>query len=248
MPSSADSRAATRPCGKPSTVKVTTGRVSTCGSGPSTCTPGMFASPFRKSRPMRLSWAMIAGQPISARVSIAACNATAPTTFGEPASSRSGRVGPDDVVELDEVDRAAARQEGVTSREGGARPDEHARPKGRIHLVAAPSDEVGLRGERTVRGKLGAVDSYRDLAAMGGVDDLVDRGSPSGDVRSTGDCEQPGFWGPVQFSSRHRPAVNVPSDRTRRIGLEATRDHGRRLEWCSTTEVTTTSSGRRRRR
>ena len=50
----------------------------------------MLARPSRKSWPIWRSWAMIAGQPISVRVSIAACNATAPTTFGEPASSRSG--------------------------------------------------------------------------------------------------------------------------------------------------------------
>ena len=50
----------------------------------------MLARPSRNMRPMRRSWAMIAGQPISASVAIAACNATAPTTFGEPASSRSG--------------------------------------------------------------------------------------------------------------------------------------------------------------
>src|ERR1019366_6093417 len=51
---------------------------------------GMVARPSLNRWPMWRSWAMIAGQPSSVRLSIAACNATAPTTFGEPASSRSG--------------------------------------------------------------------------------------------------------------------------------------------------------------
>ena len=47
--------------------------------------------------------------------------------------------------------------------------------------------------------ELGAVDSYGDLAVMGGVDDLVDRRQPSGDVRSAGDGKQARLGGPVQF-------------------------------------------------
>lgn len=40
------------------------------------------------------SWARMAGHPISASVSIAACRATAPRRFAEPASSRSGGMVP----------------------------------------------------------------------------------------------------------------------------------------------------------
>ena len=110
-----------------------------------------------------------------------------------------GRVGPDNFAKLDEVDRAATGQERVTVGEGLARPDEHSCSEGCIHLVAAPGDEIGLLGEVTVRRELGAVDSYGDLPVMGGVDDLVDRRQPSGDVRSAGDGEQARLGGPVQF-------------------------------------------------
>ena len=86
-----------------------------------------------------------------------------------------GGISPGDVVKLDEIDRAAAGQKGVTVREGLARPNQHARAEGRVHLVAAPSDEIGPRGKGTVRRELGTVDSHRDSSAVGGVDDLLDR-------------------------------------------------------------------------
>ena len=85
------------------------------------------------------------------------------------------RVGPDDLVELDEVDGATTGEERITFRERPARPDEHARSEGCVHLVAAPSEEIGLVGKGTVRRELSAVDSDRDSSVVGGVDDLVDR-------------------------------------------------------------------------
>ena len=146
------------------------------------------------------SWAMIAGQPISVRVSIAACKRHSPDHVRRARLFAVGRIVPDDAVKLDEVDRAAADQEGVTVREGFARADQHSGAEGCIHLVAAPSDEVGLRGEGTVGRQLGGVDRDRDSPAVGGVDDLVDRRQPSGDVRSSGNGEQPWSWGAVQLS------------------------------------------------
>ena len=51
---------------------------------------GTLASPSCNSWARWRSCSTIADQPISPRASIAACSATAPITFGEPASSRSG--------------------------------------------------------------------------------------------------------------------------------------------------------------
>ena len=98
---------------------------------------------------------MIAGQPISVRAVDSGVQRHGPDHVRRARLFAVGRVVPDDAVKLDEVHRAATGEEGVTVREGSARADQHAGAEGCIHLVAAPSDEVGLSGEGTVRRQLG---------------------------------------------------------------------------------------------
>ena len=76
-----------------------------------------------------------------------------------------GRVGPHDLVEVDEIDGAATGQERVAVGERVPRADEDAGPERGVHLVAAPGHEVGVGGQRPVGGELGGVDEHRDAAA-----------------------------------------------------------------------------------
>ena len=86
-----------------------------------------------------------------------------------------GRVGPNDLVKLDEVDGTAAGKKGIAVGEGAARPDQYAGSERRVHLVPAPGEEVGPIRKRAVRRQLGGIDGDGDLPAMGSGDDLVDR-------------------------------------------------------------------------
>ena len=103
--------------------------------------------------------------------SMAACMATAPTTFGEPASSRSGGVRPDHLVEVDEVDGAAAGQERVARRERRPRADQRARAEGAYSLWPLKATKSAAGGQRPVRGELGGVDEDGHPALVGGLDD-----------------------------------------------------------------------------
>ena len=153
-----------------------------------------------------------------------------------------GRVGPHHLVEVDEVDGAATGQERVAVGERGSRADEHAGAEGRVHLVPAPREEVGVGGQRAVGRELGGVDEDGDAPIVGGGDDGVERG-----------IQPVTFEAPVMASRRGRGAVVergddvVDVEGARRAALDvaalASRAHGSRLAWCSTTVVTTTSSG-----
>jgi len=116
-----------------------------------------------------------------------------------------GRFCPEDFVKPDEVNRAPSGKERVTFREAPTRSDEDACPEGCVHLVAAPSHKISLLRQLPVRCELCAVEHDGDLAVVCGVDDLLDRRQPSGDVRSRGDGEQPRLWRPAQLS---RDVVN----------------------------------------
>ena len=87
-----------------------------------------------------------------------------------------GRIGPDDLVEVDQVDGATTGEEGVTVLEDPARPDERAGAEGRVELVTAEGHEVGSLGEGTVRCQLCRVEQDGDPAGMGLGTDLLDRG------------------------------------------------------------------------
>src|SRR5712691_2851382 len=58
-----------------------------------------------------------------------------------------GWVGPDNLVEVDQVDRPASRQEGISVDERTTRTDQRARSERCVHLVPAPRDEVDRRGK-----------------------------------------------------------------------------------------------------
>ena len=130
--------------------------------------------------------------------------------MGEPASSRSGGSVHDDLVEVDEVDGAAAGQERVALGEGRPGADEHAGPEGGVHLVAAPGDEVGVGRQRAVGGELGGVDEHGDVPLVGGGDDGVEGRQPAGDVRGAGDGQQLGR-GEASSAAVTSSTVNVPS-------------------------------------
>ena len=74
----------------PSTVNVANGNVVSSSAGPSSSTPGMAASPERSRCATSRSCPAMARPPERSSSSIAACIAMLPSTFGEPASSRSG--------------------------------------------------------------------------------------------------------------------------------------------------------------
>ena len=82
-----------------------------------------------------------------------------------------GRIAPHDLVEVHEVDGAAAGEERIAFGEGGARTDERARAERRVHLVAAPRHEVGGRGDRPVRRELGRIEEYGHAALVRDRDD-----------------------------------------------------------------------------
>ena len=89
---------------------------------------------------------------------MAAWRATAPTTLGEPASSRSGGVGPDDLVEVDQVDRPAPGQERVAGlEERSAARSRAPAPNGAYSLWPLKATKSAVGGEGAVGGELGGV-------------------------------------------------------------------------------------------
>ena len=99
-------------------------------------------------------------------------------------------LGPDDLVEVDQVDGAAAGEEGVARLERPPRCDQRAGSERRVELVAAEGHEVRSRRQRSVRGELGGVEQDRDAACVRLLTDLVDRGQPTGDVRRSRQGQQ----------------------------------------------------------
>ena len=99
---------------------------------------------------------------------------------------------PDDLVEVDEVDRPAAGQKRVTGLEQLPRTDEGAGTERGIELVAAEGQVVGVRRQRPVRCELGGIDHHRDAPVVGGPDDGVERREPSRHVGGAGHRQQRG--------------------------------------------------------
>src|SRR5207249_8277854 len=95
-----------------------------------------------------------------------------------------------DLVQIDEVDGAAAGEKWVAVDERGPGTDQHARAVRRVHLVTTPRHVVGSDRQGSVRCELGRVDEYGDPSGVRGFDDLVDRRDPSGDVGGARDGEQ----------------------------------------------------------
>ena len=194
MPYSALRRAATRAWGTPSTVKAASGRVGTVGSGPSRRTPSMAGQPAAQAVGEVASWAAMASQPMRLELVDGGVQGDGADHVGRSGLLPLGRVGPGHLVQVDQVDRAAAGQERVAVGEGGAGADQDPGAEGGVHLVAAPGQVVGRGGEGSVGGQLGGVDQHGHAALVGGVDDAR-RAAAASRSRSTR---------PVTASSRGR--------------------------------------------
>ena len=108
--------------------------------------------------------------------------ATAPTTLGDPASSRSGGS-----VQITSS-RSTRSTAPPPARKGSPRsktrrgPIERTGPEGRVELVAAEGHEVGPGGQGSMRRQLCRVEEDGDAAGVGLGTDLLHRGEPAGDV------------------------------------------------------------------
>ncbi len=103
-----------------------------------------------------------------------------------------GRLGPDHLVEVDEVDGPAAGQEGVALGEGGPGADEDAGAVGGVHLVAGEGQVVRPGRQGPVGGELGGVEDDGHPTGVGRLHDGRQWGQPAGDVGGAGQGEQAG--------------------------------------------------------
>ena len=167
MPYSALNRAATSEWCTPSTVNVAIGSVGVSRPGPSTVTPGIAARAERSCVASSSSWSF--DRPPSDPVELVDGRVERDGTddVGGAGFFTLGRIGPHDLVEIDEIDGAAASEERVAVGEGAPRSDEGAGAEGRVHLVPAPRDEVDRRRERPMGCELGGIDEHRDRHARG---------------------------------------------------------------------------------
>ena len=177
--------------------------------------------------------------------SMAVPKATAPTTLGEPASSRSGG----------SVQMTSSRSTRSTApppaRNGSpdsnvcAWPDERARAEGRVELVAAEGDEVGAR---TGAGGAAPAGPRRPGPARRARGRRRRSPPPAAAIpsrwtpRSARAARARGPSSSTRTTSSTPNVPSVPHSTQRRV---ATRAQGSRLAWCSTTVVATTSSGPR---
>ena len=204
----------------------------------------MPASPARSRAASSRSWATIASQPIAVELVDGGVERDGADDVGRAGLLALGRVGPDHLVEVDEVDGAAAGEE-------------------RVALGEAPTAGRSARRRRTVRTSCGrSTRGSRRRRACGRCGASCAASTSTGTPRawaasmisSIGGSQPVTLVAPVIASSVGRgPASSAARDvvdaeacrraRTRRSGVGATRRaHGSRLAWCSTTVVTTTSS------
>ena len=246
MPCSALSRAATSAWGTPSTVKVASGQRGRRRAGPRRWTPAMAASPRRSRWASSSSWSAMASQPMRAEVVDGGVEATAPITLGEPASSRSG--GSVHRPRRGRRGRRRRRRRGTgRPRRSGPGPDQHAGAERGVHLVAAPGHEVGVGRQRPVGASWAASTSTGTPRSWAAAMMASIGGSQPVTLTAPGDGQQPGSRPASRAaatSSTVEGAVGPHSTKRRRHS----RAQGSRLAWCSTTVVTTTSSGASRSR
>ena len=152
-----------------------------------------------------------------------------------------GRVGPDHVVERDELDRAAAVQQRVAVQRRAA--DERAGAERRVELVAGEREVVDAgvgHRDRAVRGELGGVDEQLRAVLVGERGELRERPDLAGDVGGAGDGEQVdarrgAARGAVTSSSssaevvngQHAQVVPAPGEHVR-VVLDRRGEHPRR--------------------
>jgi hypothetical protein len=123
---------------------------------------------------------------------MAAWRATAPTTLGEPASSRSGGSVHTTSSRSTSSTAPPPARNGSPSVNVARGTDQDPGAEGRVHLVATPGEIVGVGRQWPVGGELGGVDQHWDRSGVGGGDDGVQRWRPAGYVRRPRDGQQPG--------------------------------------------------------
>ena len=145
----------------------------------------MARSPSYSRAASAASWATMVSQPIRSSSSMAVPKATAPTTLGEPASSRSG--GSVQITSSRSTRSTAPppARKGSPCSKALAWPDERAGAEGRVELVAAEGHEVRSRRQRAVWGQLRRVEQDGDAPRVRLGADLLDRGEPARHVGRT---------------------------------------------------------------
>ena len=98
--------------------------------GPRRRTPGIEARPSRSDRAIRRSWLIRAGQPIAVSVADRGVQGHGADDVRGPGLLPFGRVGPQHLVEVDEVDGTAPGQEWVPLSEGAPGPTSTPAPNG----------------------------------------------------------------------------------------------------------------------
>ena len=179
-------------------------------TGPSRRTPSIAARPPRSRSASARSCAMTASQPRAPSASTAACRAMAPTTLGEPASSRSGGAVQ---ITSSRSTRSTAPPPARNGSPGLEEPpgaDQGAGPERGVELVPAQGQEVGVDRQGPVRRELGGVDQHRHAPGVGRGDDLRQRRQPAGDVRGAGDGQQGRAAGPGVEGGGHVVHVEGP--------------------------------------
>ena len=171
-------------------------------------------------------------------------NATAPTTFGDPASSRSG--GSVQITSSRSTRSTAPppARKGSPVLERRPWPDQRPGPERRVQLVAAERDEVGPGGQRPVGRQLRRVEQRPGRRAAWAAAQIASTGGRHPvtlDAPVEREERRPGAR--RRAPARRRRRRTCRRGRTRPSGEWPTRAQGRRLAWCSTTVVTTTSSG-----
>ena len=103
---------------------------------------------------------------------MAACEGDGADDVGRAGLLALGRVGPHDLVEVDEVDGAAAGEERVAVGERvAAGPMSTPAPNGAYILWPLQATKSAVAGQRPVGCELGGVDEHGHAALVGGGDD-----------------------------------------------------------------------------
>ena len=96
-----------------------------------------------------------------------------------------GWIGPDHLVQVDQVDGATAGEEGIALFEDAPRPNEGTGAERRVELVAAEGDEVGSRRQGSMGRQLRRIEQDGDAARLRLGTDLLHGRQPAGDVGGT---------------------------------------------------------------
>ncbi len=151
----------------------------------------MVLSPVSRCVESARSRSASASIPIASSVSQAAASATAPITFGEPASKRSGASAQTTSSSVTSLIAPPPCSSG--SPPSGDLADERTGAERRVELVAGDREVVDPRlghRQRAVRRELGGVDEQLRAVRVGELREFLERPDLTGHVRGAGDGEQ----------------------------------------------------------